>query len=158
MAEKDQIVWPTEQLSQALLGPVRTGVPLREVLAKAGVDQVSQDAWMLAYELADPTAKDVPFSVPWWRKQEAHERQARRYEAVLHQSQRRQRVECGARCRSDGHPFRNTPEPGRTRFKWHGGMSTGPRTVEGRRRIAEAQRRRWEEWRAARKAGVGEPA
>jgi hypothetical protein len=28
-------------------------------------------------------------------------------------------------------------------------MSTGPTTAEGRTRIAEAQRRRWAEWRAA---------
>jgi len=55
---------------------------------------------------------------------------------------------CGARTKQpDHHACRNIPEPGRTRCKWHGGMSTGPRTVEGRDRIAEAQRRRWAEWR-----------
>jgi hypothetical protein len=27
--------------------------------------------------------------------------------------------------------------------RFHGGLSTGPRTAEGKARIAEAQRRRW---------------
>lgn len=35
------------------------------------------------------------------------------------------------------------------RGKFHGGMSTGAKTAEGRARIAEAQRRRWERFRAA---------
>jgi hypothetical protein len=49
---------------------------------------------------------------------------------------------CGARTRQDGHPckcraLRNG------RCKLHGGMSTGPKTAEGRARIAQAQRDRW---------------
>ena len=36
------------------------------------------------------------------------------------------------------------------RCRLHGGLSTGPKTPEGRARIAEAQRRRWARWRAAR--------
>ena len=32
---------------------------------------------------------------------------------------------------------------GRWRCRLHGGLSTGPKTAEGRARIAEAQRRRW---------------
>nr|WP_274594846.1 HGGxSTG domain-containing protein [Parasedimentitalea marina] len=39
------------------------------------------------------------------------------------------------------------PEPGRKRCKFHGGMSTGPKTKEGRERIAAAQRKRWAAWR-----------
>jgi hypothetical protein len=31
----------------------------------------------------------------------------------------------------------------------HGGLSTGPKTQGGRRRIAEAQRKRWQRWREA---------
>jgi hypothetical protein len=31
--------------------------------------------------------------------------------------------------------------------KFHGGLSTGPKTPEGRARIAEAQRKRWAAWR-----------
>ncbi|WP_425514031.1 HGGxSTG domain-containing protein [Aureimonas phyllosphaerae] len=33
--------------------------------------------------------------------------------------------------------------PGTRRCRMHGGLSTGPKTAEGRTRIAEAQRRRW---------------
>ena len=34
-------------------------------------------------------------------------------------------------------------EAGKRRCRFHGGMSTGPKTTEGRARIAEAQRRHW---------------
>jgi len=54
----------------------------------------------------------------------------------------RRRVVCGAKTRK-GTPCRNKSEPGKRRCKFHGGKSTGPRTPEGRARIAEAQRRRW---------------
>ena len=40
----------------------------------------------------------------------------------------------------------------------HGGMSTGPKTAEGRRRIAEAQRRRWAAWREEKVRNVGKAA
>jgi hypothetical protein len=55
---------------------------------------------------------------------------------------------CGARRKRDGQPCVGGVEPGRTRCKYHGGMSTGPRTVEGRARVSEAQKMRW---RCARK-------
>ena len=61
------------------------------------------------------------------------------------------RVICGAKTRK-GSPCRNRSEPGRTRCKFHGGMSTGPRTPEGRARAREAARRRWALWRAQREA------
>lgn len=58
---------------------------------------------------------------------------------------------CGARARTRGgrpceappvlDPWTRRPRNGRC--KLHGGRSTGPRTAEGRRRIAEAQRKRW---------------
>lgn len=54
----------------------------------------------------------------------------------------RRRVVCGARNRK-GTPCRLKSEPGKRRCKFHGGKSTGPKTEEGRRRIAEAQRQRW---------------
>ena len=52
------------------------------------------------------------------------------------------RVRCGARTRN-GTPCKALSEPGRRRCKFHGGKSTGPRTDEGRAKVAEAQRRRW---------------
>lgn len=54
----------------------------------------------------------------------------------------RLRVMCEAKTRM-GTPCRRKSEPGKRRCKFHGGKSTGPRTQEGRARIAEAQRRRW---------------
>ena len=54
----------------------------------------------------------------------------------------RKRPRCGARNRR-GEPCAVRVEHGRRRCRFHGGLSTGPRTVEGRARIAEAQRRRW---------------
>ena len=58
-----------------------------------------------------------------------------------------QQATCGARTRK-GQPCCMRSEPGRTRCKLHGGKSTGPKTPEGRAKIAEAQRRRWAAWRA----------
>jgi hypothetical protein len=61
---------------------------------------------------------------------------------------KKRRPRCGARCR-DGHPCQaravwdpvaGQPRNGRCRL--HGGLSTGPRTAEGRARIAESNRRR----------------
>jgi hypothetical protein len=51
------------------------------------------------------------------------------------------RERCGARCR-DGHSCRAKVVPGRRRCRLHGGLSTGPRSADGRARIAEANRRR----------------
>lgn len=56
------------------------------------------------------------------------------------------RVRCGAKTRK-GTACRHKSELGKRRCKFHGGMSTGARTPEGRERIAEAQRRRWARWR-----------
>lgn len=53
---------------------------------------------------------------------------------------------CGALTRK-GTPCRCKPMPGKRRCKFHGGASTGPKTPEGRERIAKAQRRRWARWR-----------
>ena len=39
--------------------------------------------------------------------------------------------------------------PSKRRCKFHGGASTGPRTSEGRKHIAEAQRQRCAAWRKA---------
>lgn len=66
---------------------------------------------------------------------------------------RRWRQECGAKCR-DGHACcapavwdKLTNRPRNGRCKLHGGFSTGPRTPEGKARIAAAQRERWRQWR-----------
>ncbi len=56
---------------------------------------------------------------------------------------------CGAKTRK-GMPCQMKPARGTGRCRLHGGLSTGPRTAEGRQRIAEAQRRRWAAWRAER--------
>ncbi len=53
---------------------------------------------------------------------------------------KRKRAECGARCR-DGSPCECQIE-GAKRCKRHGGLSTGPKTVEGRGRLSAANSRR----------------
>ena len=52
---------------------------------------------------------------------------------------------CGAKTRA-GHLCKRKPLPN-GRCPNHGGKSTGPRTYEGRQRIAEAQVARWSAWR-----------
>jgi hypothetical protein len=61
---------------------------------------------------------------------------------------RKERPACGARNRQ-GKPCAVRVEPGKRRCRFHGGLSTGPRTAAGRARIAEAQRRRWRAVRGA---------
>ena len=53
---------------------------------------------------------------------------------------------CGAKTRA-GTPCRMTVETGKARCRLHGGKSTGPRSPEGKERVAEAQRRRWAQYR-----------
>ncbi|WP_319825926.1 HGGxSTG domain-containing protein [Thalassovita sp.] len=65
------------------------------------------------------------------------------------QAQRR----CGAKTRK-GTPCRAKSLPGKKRCKFHGGASTGPRTAEGRKRISEAQKRRWERLRKGEKSAA----
>jgi hypothetical protein len=55
---------------------------------------------------------------------------------------RKERPACGARNRRNA-PCAVRVEPGKRRCRFHGGLSTGPKTTGGRARIAEAQRRRW---------------
>ena len=52
------------------------------------------------------------------------------------------RVPCGAKTRK-GKPCLNLSEPGKQRCKFDEGKSYGPKTAEGRERIAQAQKRRW---------------
>lgn len=58
---------------------------------------------------------------------------------------------CEAHCRQTGKPCPNPVVLGRVRCRQHGGLSTGPKTADGRARIGESNRRR-----QARKEG--EPA
>ena len=92
----------------------------------------------------------IPVSV--WQAMEDRAA-ARKAERVARDAAKPQRlrVPCGARTRN-GAPCRCKSEPGKRRCRFHGGMSTGPRTAEGQERIAEAQRQRWARWRAERAA------
>lgn len=74
------------------------------------------------------------------------ERQFARIDAREAAKAARHREPCGAKTRK-GHPCRLLSEPGKRRCKFHGGMSTGPKTKEGRERIAAAQRLRWQKHR-----------
>ena len=53
---------------------------------------------------------------------------------------------CGARTRR-GTACQKTPLAGKTRCRLHGGLSTGPKTTEGKARIAAAQ---WKHGRRSR--------
>ena len=60
-------------------------------------------------------------------------------------------IPCGARTRS-GNPCKKPPISGKHRCKNHGGLSTGPKTAEGKATIAAAQLRhgRFVDWRKKR--------
>ncbi len=65
----------------------------------------------------------------------------------------RTRVICGAKTRAGG-SCKAKSVRGKQRCRMHGGLSTGPRTEEGRRRVAEAARARWARFRAERLTGT----
>lgn len=58
-----------------------------------------------------------------------------------------ERPMCGAKTRQ-GKPCPKKVVPGKKRCRYHGGLSTGPRTDAGRARIVAAQKRRWRSWKA----------
>jgi hypothetical protein len=68
---------------------------------------------------------------------------------VLHEAQvtsyHRRGSTCSAQTRA-GHACKRRPLAN-GRCTNHGGLSTGPKTADGRARIAEAQRLRWAQWR-----------
>lgn len=83
-----------------------------------------------------PSALDAELAAAMTRElSRRQEREAQRHARL--------RVICGAKTTRKGTPCKNLSEPGRKRCKFHGGRSTGPKTAEGRERIAQAQRRRW---------------
>lgn len=55
---------------------------------------------------------------------------------------KKDRPHCGARTRAGGN-CRARIVPGKRRCRIHGGLSSGPKTPEGRALIARAQRSRW---------------
>ena len=59
---------------------------------------------------------------------------------------------CGAKTRS-GSPCKKFPIAGKRRCRLHGGLSTGPKTPEGKKKIADAQLKhgRYVNYRARRK-------
>lgn len=63
---------------------------------------------------------------------------------------RKNRARCGAKTRAGGRCLVRV-EAGRARCRFHGGLSTGPKTEAGRARIAQAQRRRWRAFREAKR-------
>ena len=97
----------------------------------------------MKYNFPTPTRARVyeVLDSEWLRKQTERLAEAERSRAA------RRRQTCGAKTRK-GSPCRLQSEPGRRRCKYHGGMSTGPRTAEGKRRISDAQKKRWKRARA----------
>ena len=59
---------------------------------------------------------------------------------------------CGAKTRSGGSCLHKAI-PGKTRCRFHGGKSTGPKTATGKGLIAAAQRKRWALWRGQKQSG-----
>ena len=66
---------------------------------------------------------------------------------------RKNRPRCGAKTRAGGTCMVRV-EFGKARCRFHGGLSTGPKTEAGRTRIAEAQRRRWRAHRERRRENL----
>ena len=55
------------------------------------------------------------------------------------------KIRCGAKTRRGTRCRMKALANGRC--KHHGGLSSGPKSIEGRKRIADGQKRRWARWR-----------
>lgn len=87
--------------------------------------------------------KRAPFHIDAWEALIREGRYAKAWRLA-------RRNVCGARRKRDEQPCLMEPVPGKRRCKFHGGMSTGARTAEGRERRRQAAVRRWARWRAER--------
>ena len=72
-------------------------------------------------------AKDLGGELPVW---------VQKYLSKHRKLATHMRVPCRGKRRSDGKPCTALSVPGRRRCKWHGGCSTGPRTDEGKAKVA----------------------
>lgn len=115
-------------------------VPLREVAPRRFAEALGM------LDNCAPNAPARPWGIAPDPMQDRIEARAladpHRVKAREAKRQAKARVICGAKTRA-GHPCGQKSEPGKRRCKWHGGKSTGPKTPEGKARIAEAQRQRW---------------
>jgi transcriptional regulator with XRE-family HTH domain len=100
-----------------------------------------------------PNARTGGWSLSW--REQADAQFEVLFLAYLARNKKRQaqrlarlRVICGAKTRKGG-TCCNKSEPGKQRCKFHGGKSTGPKTPEGRARIAKAQIQRWAKVKAS---------
>jgi hypothetical protein len=125
-------------LTAALLKHCRSlvGWSQRELAERAGVHEQTVKYWEGKHGVIAGVAVDLMF-----------EKLAVAF-AKSEPSNKPPNQRCGARTRK-GAPCRAKALPRKTRCKFHGGMSTGPKTAEGRQKIAEAQRRRWAAYRKA---------
>ncbi len=123
---------------------------------KAKVDPRARTVKRMARALQLPDTLPVKRARASWgdRLREAEAKrevaQKARFDAMferLVQREAKRRVPCNAKTRK-GTPCRMMSEPGKTRCKLHGGLSTGARTQDGIERIREAQKKRWARWRA----------
>ena len=124
----DPYGWAVVRLAKAL--GISNRIPFMPNNARAG-------GWGLTAHAQIQARMDaqVELKIVAWRQRETA-RAARR------------RVTCGAKTRK-ATQCRNLSEPGKKRCKFHGGKSTGPKTTEGKTRIAAAQRTRWAKWRVS---------
>ena len=116
------------------------------VAAKAGLEHARIQG--RCARLVDPLS-----GLPLWVTQSGLHLRSSRGRLHLWMSKQPKRLrrppQCGATTRK-GTPCKCQAVLGRTRCKLHGGMSTGPKTAEGRAKIAESNRARAAKQRATR--------
>ena len=121
------------------------------------IAQITEAAPANSLEPERPWWRICPFTAGWHEsKQRAcvHclERGCERLREIGLDEQRRplargQLPSCGAKL-GKGTTCKAEVVPGKRRCRSHGGLSTGPKTFEGRNRVAASQRDRWARWRA----------
>ncbi|MFG6637050.1 HGGxSTG domain-containing protein [Sulfitobacter sp. 1A12126] len=121
------------------------------------IAQISKAAQANSLESERPWWRKCPFTAGWHHSKQLAcvlclEGSCKRLKEIGLDEQRRplangQLPSCDAKLRN-GAACKAKVVPGKRRCRSHGGLSTGPRTSEGRDRIAASQRERWARWRA----------
>jgi hypothetical protein len=115
------------------------------------VEDIRGDPWQAA-KLANGAGDPETLERDGHPNARAHARGSSGLMAARVQTARYRRL-CGARTRK-GTPCVRRVVPGMGRCPSHGGKSTGPKTAEGKARIAAAQQARWERFRQEERRAV----
>ena len=120
-------------------------ISVREVAREFGLPQYAVHAVIEEYQVTE--LYDELHAAMMERARESGDEEAARYVRV-----KDGRAACGARCRAGGYCQARPTRNRNGRCRMHGGLSTGPKTTEGREKARAAVKARWQRYYAEKAA------